>query len=39
MNAGAVAGEAWFGPVGWPRMPTARVHSTGLRPTCGDQTK
>ncbi len=38
MNAGAVAGGAWFGPVGWPRMPTARVHSTGLRPTCGDQT-
>jgi Na+-driven multidrug efflux pump len=38
MNAGAVAGGAWFGPVGWPRMPTARLHSTGLRPTCGDQT-
>ncbi len=36
INAGAVAGGAWFGPVGWPRMPMARVHSTGLRPTCGD---
>ena len=39
INAGAVAGGAWFGPVGWPRMPTARLHSTWLRPTFGDQTK
>jgi Na+-driven multidrug efflux pump len=39
MNAGAVAGGAWFGPVGWPRMPTAWVHSTSLRHTRGDQTK
>jgi putative MATE family efflux protein len=29
MNAVAVAGGAWFGPVGWPRMLTARLHSTG----------
>jgi hypothetical protein len=39
MNAGAVAGGAWFGPVGWPRKPTARVHSTCPRLTFGDQTK
>ena len=39
MNAVAVAGGAWFGPVGWPRMPTARLHSTWLRQTFGDQTK
>ena len=39
MNAGAVAGGAWFGPVGWPRMPTARLPSTWLRRTFGDQTK
>src|SRR5262249_21388029 len=39
MKPACVAGGAWFGPVGWPRRPTARVPSTGLRPTCGDQTK
>ena len=39
MNAVAVAGGAWFGPVGWPRMSTAHVHSTGRRPTCDDRTK
>ena len=27
MNAVAVAGGAWFGPIGLPRMPTARLHS------------
>jgi hypothetical protein len=27
MNAVAVAGGAWFGPIGWPLMPTARLHS------------
>ena len=26
MNAAAVAGGAWFGPIGWPRMPTTRLH-------------
>jgi putative MATE family efflux protein len=26
INAGAVAGGAWFGPIGLPRMRTARVH-------------
>jgi hypothetical protein len=25
INAGAVAGGAWFGPVRWPRMRRARV--------------
>jgi Na+-driven multidrug efflux pump len=39
MNAGAVAGGAWFGPVGWSRRPTAWWHSTGLRPTCSHRTK
>jgi Na+-driven multidrug efflux pump len=26
INAGAIAGGAWFGRVGWPRMRPARVH-------------
>ena len=26
INAGAVAGGAWFGPVSWPRLRPARVH-------------
>ena len=29
VNAAAVAGGAWFGPVGWPRMPT-RLAKRGL---------
>ena len=28
MNAAAVAGGVWFGPIGWPRMPAALLHST-----------
>ncbi len=39
MNGAAVAGGAWFGPIGWPRLPTARVHNTRLRPTCDAQTR
>ena len=31
VNAAAVAGGAWFGPVGWPRMPALRVKK-GLQP-------
>jgi putative MATE family efflux protein len=30
MNAAAVAGGVWFGPIGWPRMPAALLHSTGF---------
>jgi hypothetical protein len=26
INAGAVAGGAWFGRVAWPRRRTARAH-------------
>lgn len=26
INAGAVASGAWFGPIGWPRMRTARLY-------------
>ena len=28
MNAAAVAGGVWFGPIGWPRMPAALLPST-----------
>src|SRR6185436_2253798 len=27
INAAAVAGGAWFGPVGWPHLPTAWSHA------------
>ncbi len=36
-NAVAVAGGAWFGPLGWPRLRTARLHGAKLPQTLGDQ--
>ena len=39
MNAVAVAGGAWFGPLSWPRIRITRWQSTLLQQTCGDQTK
>ncbi len=39
INAVAVASGAWFGPIGWPRMRTARWHSTSLRQTFDERTK
>ena len=35
MNALAVAGGAWFGPISWPRIHISGLHSTSLRQTCG----
>jgi putative MATE family efflux protein len=39
INAVAVACGAWFGPLAWPRMHTARLHVTSLRQTCDQPTK
>jgi len=33
VNAGAVASGAWFGPVRWPRMRSARDHETAREVT------
>lgn len=39
MNAAAVAGGAWFGPISWPRIRIAGLHSTSLRQAFGDEKK
>ena len=39
MNAVAVAGGAWFGPISWPRIRITRLESASLRQTFGDQPK
>ena len=39
MNAVAVAGGVWFGPISWPRIRITPLQSTSLRQTRGEQTE